>query len=131
MSQTQAIIDFATLKVTGICTELKGKQIPNWWKMGDVQGFGFKVTEGELNFQIGAAIYPVEEAGEGNFLIKMNSCFLSNPVRKQGYELLQVPLGAVLELDFPIYAEHEQELMDGVLQLISDEAENILCRILQ
>lgn len=128
---TNAIIEFAKTKTIGICEELKGKQIPNWWKIEDIQGFGFKVTEGELNFQVGVAIYPVAEEGPGTFLVKLNASFLSSPVRRQGFELIQVPLGAIMEMDFPLYAEHEQELMDGVLQLISDEAENILCRILQ
>lgn len=131
MSQTQAIIEFAKTKVFNICEEIKGKQIPNWWKIEDIQGFGFKVTEGSLNFQIGAACYPIEEAKPGTFLVKINAAFLSDPVRKQGFEFLQVPIGAVCEMDFPVYAEDEQELMDGVVQIISDEAENILCRILQ
>lgn len=128
---TKAVITYATMKLTQIMNERKGKPIPNWWKVEDVQGFGLRITEGELNFMITAQVYPVEEEGPGNFLIRLVSTFMSPPVGGEGFEFMSMPVGQLLQQDFPMYAVDEQELQDGILQLISDEAENILCQILQ
>lgn len=131
MGQTQAVIQYAQMKIRQICDESKDKPIPNWWKIEDVMGFGIRISEGELNFQIGISIYPVEEFGEGNFLIKLHSNFLSKPANRHGYEFIPMPIGPIFEMDTPMYAEGEQELQNGILQWIHEEAENILSRILQ
>lgn len=131
MSTTTAIIEYAKTKMFNICEELKDKEIPNWWKIQDVEGFGFRVTEGDLNFQVGIACYPVEEEGPGHFLVRLNASFLNTPVKRQGYEFLPTPQGPVCEMDFAVYAEDNKDLVNGVLQIISDEAENILCQILE
>lgn len=131
MGQINSIIDYAVTKLRGICEESTGKPVPNWFKVEDMQGFGLHVNEGELNFQIVTVIYPVEEMGPGNFLIKLQASFMGSPVVRNGYTFIGSPLGAAIELDCAIYAEDEQALQDGVLQFISEEAENILCQILQ
>ena len=131
MGATNAVIQFGTMKLNQIVEISKGKPIPNWWKVGDVQGFGIRINEGDLNFMITCAVFPVEEAGAGNFLIKLQSTFISNPIGAEGFEFLPMPIGQILELDYTMYSEDEQELQDGILQLIADEAENILCQILQ
>lgn len=128
---TSAVIQYGTMKVNQIMAERKGKPIPNWWKVEDVQGFGVRVSEGDLNFMITAQAYPVEERGPGNFLLRLVSTFMSSPVAGEGYEFMPMPQGQMLQQDFPIYAVDEQDLQDGIMQLISDEAENILCQILQ
>ncbi|QBZ70857.1 hypothetical protein pETSU_276 [Edwardsiella phage pEt-SU] len=131
MAATSAVITYATMKLVQIMNERKGKPIPNWWKIEDVQGFGLRVTEGELNFMITAQAFPVEEQGPGNFLVRLVSTFMSAPVGSDGFEFMSMPVGQLLQQDFPVYATGEQELQDGIMQLISDEAENILCQILQ
>ena len=128
---TSAVVTFGTMKVNQIMAERMGKPIPNWWKVGDVQGFGVRVSEGDLNFMLAAQVFPVEEEGPGHFLFRLVSTFTSSPVGADGYEFMPMPQGQMLQQDFPIYAEGEQELMDGIMQIISDEAENILCQILQ
>lgn len=131
MGATSAVIAYGTMKLSQIVNERKGKPIPNWWKVEDTQGFGIRVNEGEMNFMITAMAMPVEEESPGNFLIVLNSTFMSAPVGAEGYEFMSMPVGPILQQKFPMYAVDEQELQDGILQLISDEAENILCQILQ
>lgn len=131
MSTVNAIKNLAIAKVTQICEEWKNKEIPNWAKMGDMHAFGFRVTEGELNFQITLAIYPVEEPGPGNFLVHLQTAFMSTPVQRAGYEILQVPIGPAYEFQYAMKADDEPQLQNNVLQLIQDEAENILCQILE
>lgn len=128
---TKAVIQFGAMKVNQIVAERKGKPIPNWWRIDDVQGFGLRISEGDLNFMMAAQAFPIPEEGEGHFLFKLVSTFTSSPVGAQGYEFMPMPQGTILEQSFPIYAEGEQELMDGMMQAIADEAENILCQILQ
>lgn len=128
---TSAVKIFATRKLVEIMEECKGKQIPNMWKFDDTVGFTVNITEGDLNFTIQAAAAPVAEAGAGNFLIRIQSTFVGKTVFKQGYNFPPVPVGQMVVMDFPLYAEDEQELTDGIVQIIQDEADNILCQILQ
>ncbi|QGH71889.1 hypothetical protein N1M2_26 [Klebsiella phage N1M2] len=128
---TSAVKIFATRKLVEIMEECKGKQIPNMWKFEDTVGFTVNITEGDLNFTIQAAAAPVAEAGPGNFLIRIQSTFVGKTVFKQGYNFPATPVGQMVVMDFPLYAEDEQELTDGIAQIIQDEADNILCQILQ
>ncbi len=128
---TKAVIQYGTMKLNQIAAERKGKPIPNWWKVEDVQGFGLRVNEGELNLMLAVQAFPVPEAGPGNFLVKFVTTFMSPPVGAHGYEFMPMPVGPMLQQDFPMYAVDEQDLQDGIMQLIADEAENILCQILQ
>ncbi|UQT02623.1 hypothetical protein YUBABA_02110 [Serratia phage vB_SmaM-Yubaba] len=128
---TSAVKVFATRKLVEIMEEIKGKQIPNMWKFEDTVGFSINITEGDLNFTVQAAAAPVQEAGAGNFLIRIQSTFTGKAVMKQGYHFPATPVGQMVVMDFPLYAEDEQELTDGIAQIIQDEAENILCQILQ
>lgn len=131
MSQTKTVIQYTEMKLKEIVQASIGKPIPNWFNIEDMQGFGMLITEGDLNFVLNTVAYPVDEAGPGNFLIKLQASFMSPATKRQGYEFTPSPIGTSIELDFPLFAETEQELMDGVLQLISDEAENILCQVLE
>lgn len=128
---TETIRVFAVRKLVAITQECKGKIIPNMWKYDDTVGFSININEGELNFAIQAAAAPVQEAGPGNFLIRVQATFLNAPVLRDGYSFPAVPVGSMITLDFPLYAEDEQELTDGILQIFQDEAENILCQILE
>lgn len=146
---TEAVRQFAVMKLSQICAELSGtvaddKQFPNWWKIEDTQGFGIAVHEGELNFRVFVQVSEVDlnaadrDPGtnafpmvEGNFLMTLVATFLSAPVHKQGYLIEPAPVGGIIQLDFPIYAEDEKQLQLSVLETIREESENILCRILQ
>ena len=130
MSVTEAVKQFAVMKVSQICEMYKDKELPNWAKFEDTHSWSFRVNEGDLNFQISSALYQVEEAGAGNFLVKLSTALMSSPVRREGFEIMSVPL-LIVELDFQLYAEDEKELQNGLLQLINDEAENILCQLLE
>jgi hypothetical protein len=131
MAQTQAVIQYANMKLRQICADSKDQPIPNWWSIEDMKGFGIRISEGDLNFLISVAVYPVEEAGPGHFLTKLQATFLTPAVQRQGYEFVPMPIGPSVEMDYPVYAEDEQELQNSILQWISDDAENILCRILE
>lgn len=133
MSKINTVIDFGTMQVRQICEELKGKPFPNWWQIEDMQGFGVQITEGDLNLRLMTVIYPVDEAGPGNFLVKIQAAFMNKdvPAEGGGYYHIATPIGAGIEMDAPIVAGDQQELQDGILQWISDEAENILCQMLQ
>lgn len=130
MQATEAVRQYAQMKLVQLVEACKGKEIPNWYQIEDQVGFGIRITEGDLNFQVNMSAYPIDEQ-EGAFLINMNASFMSKPVARNGFEFMPMPLAAVMTMDFQLCAETEQELQDGMLQLISDEAENILCRILQ
>ncbi|KAB3419277.1 hypothetical protein F9Z84_07175 [Escherichia coli] len=133
MSKINTVINFGTAQLRQICEELKGKPFPNWWQIEDMQGFGIHITEGDLNLRLMTVIYPVDEAGPGNFLVKIQTAFMGKdvPAESGGYHFVATPIGAGIELDAPIVAGDQQELQDGILQWISEEAENILCQMLQ
>lgn len=131
MSQTSAIIQYAQMKLRDICKASLGKPIPNWFSIEDMEGFTIRITEGELNLVVAAVVYPVEVAGKDNFLLKVQATFVSKPIIKDGFEFMPCPLGVGIAMDCPLYAETEQELMDGVLQYIYDETNNILEQILE
>lgn len=131
MGQINTIIEYGTAKLREICEDSTGSPIPNWFNVEDMQGFGITIDEGDLNLQLATVVYPVDEMGPGHFLIKLQTSFMSKPVKRNGYNFSPAPIGAGIELDCAIYAENEQALQDGVLQFISEEAENILCRMLQ
>jgi hypothetical protein len=130
MSTSDAVKQYAEMKLRQICTESQGKPIPNWFNIEDMKGFGVRVTEGELNFLLSATAYPVDEEGPGHFLVNVQATFLSKPALRQGYEFMPAPVGTSLQIQNAMFAEDEQELQDGILQWIHDEAENILCQIL-
>lgn len=130
MGQTEAIRKFTVAKLLAISESQKGKQIPNWFQIDDMVGFGIRVTEGEVNFQVGITAYPLENQ-PGHFLIDVNASFMSKPVIRDGFEFLPMALSAIFQMNERIYAEDEQQLQDGMLQIIMDEADNIICRILQ
>lgn len=132
MGNTQTVIDYTQRKLREIATECQGKPIPNLYKIDDTIGFGILITEGDLNFSVIVSAYPVEEVGKENFLVKVQAMFRNKPVATpNGYEFISTPIGAIIELDHALYAEDEQQLIDGILQFLDDEAENILCRIMQ
>jgi len=132
MGSTQAVIDYTQRKLREIATECQGKPIPNLYKIDDVIGFGILITEGDLNFSVAITAYPVDEVGKENFLVKVQAMFRNKPVTMpDGYEFVSVPIGTIIELDHALYAEDEQQLIDGILQFLDEEAENILCRIMQ
>lgn len=133
MNQTNNIIQFAVHKLREICEENKGKLVPNWWNIEDMQGFGFHITEGDLNLRIMTVIYPVDDAGPGQFLVKLQAAFFGNDIPNEagGYHFIATPIGAGIEFDIPMMAHDQQELQDGIFQHISDDAENILCQMLQ
>lgn len=128
--QSEAVKQFAQMKVAAIATSLIGKQIPNMYKIDDQIGFGIRVTEGELNFGLYVTAAPVEEAGPGNFLFTLSTMFYQPAVIRQGYQFEPVPQGRMVELQYPLYAEHEQELTDGIMQVLIDDCENIICQLL-
>ena len=129
MSVTNAVKQFAVMKVAQICAMYKDKELPNWAKFEDMHSWAFRINEGDLNFQVNSALYQVSEAGAGNFLVKLSAALMTSPVRREGFEIMSVPV-FIVELDFQLYAEDEQELQNGLLQLISDESDNILCQLL-
>lgn len=131
MSQTEAVKQFAIMKVCQICEDNKNKEIPNWFNIEDMMGFNVQITEGDLNFLFGIIVYPVDEEGPGHYLVKLQATFMSAPVKRQGYEFLPAPIGNSIQIDQAVYAEGEQELQNGILQWIQDEAENIMCQILE
>jgi len=131
MSSTDAVNRYAVDKVKLICQEQLDKPIPNWFNIEDMQGFNFRITEADLNLTFSIVVYPVDEAGPGNFLVKLQATFTNSPVKRQGYEFMPSPLGVGVQLDYALYAETEEELMDGILVWISDEAENILGQMLE
>lgn len=131
MSQTEAVKQFAIMKVCQICEDNKNKEIPNWFNIEDMMGFNVQITEGDLNFLFGITVYPVDEEGPGHYLVKLQATFMSAPVKRQGYEFLPAPIGNSIQIDQAVYAEGEQELQNGILQWIQDEAENIMCQILE
>lgn len=131
MSNTSTIINYAVMKVKSICEEQMGKPIPNWFNIEDMQGFAFRITEGDLNLLNSIVVYPVDEAGPGHFLVKLQSTFTTAPAVRQGYEFMPAPLGVSIEMDYPLYAETEEELQAGILVWLSDEIENILNQILE
>lgn len=130
MSTTEAVKQYAEMKLRQIVTEQLGKPIPNWFSIEDMKGFGILVSEGELNFLITATVFPVPDEPNGGHLVKLQASFMSKPVIRQGYEFSPVPIGNSVLFDIPLYAEEEQELQDGILQYIYDEASNIMCQIL-
>lgn len=131
MGQTEAVRQYALMKLQDIAETSKGKEIPNWFKIDDMVGFGIRISEGDLNFQVSSTAYPIPNEPAGTFLLTINASFMSRPVSRNGFEFMPVPLSALCEMQFQMFAEDEQELMDGILQVIHDEADNILCRILQ
>lgn len=131
MKPINTVIEYGTKKLREICEENTDKTIPNWFKIEDMQGFGIDINEGELNLKLSVVVYPVDEAGPGNFLIRLQSSFMSAPVIRNGYTFSPAPVGSGIELDCPIYAETEEGLQNGIWQFISEEAENILCQMLQ
>lgn len=90
MSKINTVINFGTAQLRQICEELKGKPFPNWWQIEDMQGFGIHITEGDLNLRLMTVIYPVDEAGPGNFLVKIQTAFMGKdvPAESGGYHLL-------------------------------------------
>lgn len=128
---SEAVKQFAKMKVTQIATSLIGKQIPNLYKIEDQLGFGIRISEGELNFGLYVTAVPVEEAGPGNFLFTLGAMFYQPAVVRQGYQFEPVPLGRMVEMQYPLYAEDEQELTDGIMQILIDESENIICQLLE
>jgi hypothetical protein len=131
MSVTSAVMQYAENKIRSICKASQGKPIPNWFNIEDMQGFAIRLTEAELNLTVSVVVYPVDEAGPGNFLVRTQATFTSKPIIKDGFEFMPAPLGIGIQLDQPLFAETEQELMDGVLEWLHDETENILCQILE
>lgn len=131
MSTTKAVQQYAEMKLRDICKSSQGTPIPNWFKVEDMQGFSFRITEGELNLVFAIVAYPVDEAGPGHFLLKLQATFVTKPIFKDGFEFQPAPLGIGLQLDQAIFAETEQELMDGCLEWIFDETGNIMCQILE
>lgn len=131
MSTTSAVQRYAEMKLREICQSCQGKPIPNWFNIEDMQGFSFRITEGDLNLVFALVVYPIDEEGPGHFLIKLQGTFCSKPVLKHGFEFQPAPLGIGLQLDQAVYAETEQELMDGCLQWLFDETDNIMCQILE
>ncbi|QZA70536.1 hypothetical protein AH04_52 [Erwinia phage AH04] len=131
MNKTDIIKQYAERKLREICKSSQGKPIPNWHNIEDMQGFSFRITEGELKLVFGITVYPVDEVGPGNFLVRLIGTFVNDPVIRDGYEFQAAPLGLGIQMDHAMFAEGEQELMDGVLEWIYDEADNILCQILE
>ena len=131
MKPINTVIEYGTAKLREIAEANMDKPIPNWFKIEDMQGFGIDINEGELNLKLAVVVYPVEEAGPGHFLIKLQASFMSAPAVRNGYTFSPAPVGSGIELDCPIYAESEEGLQNGILQFISEEAENILCQMLQ
>lgn len=130
IQKTNAVQQFAAAKVRQITNMLKGKAIPNMYQIEDTVGFGIRITEGELNFAIQVTAVPIPEAGEGNFVVYINNMFYKPAVIQQGFQFEPVPEGKLVEMHYPLYAEHEQELVDGILQILHDDVENILCQLL-
>jgi tartrate dehydratase alpha subunit/fumarate hydratase class I-like protein len=124
-------MQYAENKLRSICRDSQGKPIPNWYNIEDMQGFAIRLTEAELNLTLSVVVYPVDEAGPGNFLVRLQATFTGKPVIQHGFEFMPAPLGIGVQLDQAMYAETEQELMDGILEWIHDETENILCQILE
>ncbi|EBY9764085.1 hypothetical protein D5W64_13310 [Salmonella enterica subsp. enterica serovar Saintpaul] len=120
----------ATTIIYQITESLKGKQIPNMYSINESLGFSLRITEADLNYNIQVNAAPVPDAGEGQFLISTISMFYTPPVVRNGFQFDAVPEGRIIEMQYPLYAEHEQELIDGILQIIQDDSENILCQLL-
>lgn len=131
MTQTEAVKQFAIMKLCQICEDNKNKEIPNWFVIEGMMGFNVRVTEGDLNFLIGVTVYPVDEEGPGHYLARLQASFISPPVKRQGYEFLPAPIGSSIQIDQAIYAADEKELQNGILQWIHLGSENILCQILE
>lgn len=127
---TKAIIHFATLKVKEVCEALKGKEIPNVWKYDDTQGFTMSIREGDLNLNI-VPIWATSDVEENAFLMNLSITFVSQEVTVGNIVFPGAPTGPVIENQYPVYGSNEQEVQDGVLQVVEDEIEDILCRMLQ
>lgn len=127
----KAIINVMKTATHQAVMQLKGKSIPNMSLINDILAFRMVIVESGVNFAIAPSALPVEEAGPGNFLVKIYATIIGDDVvGPTGCILSAMPISPLLELDFQLYAENQQELTDGILELISDEVENILCQIL-
>lgn len=131
MTDNEAIIKVGTVGIHQAVQQLKGKTIPNMSLVEDTHGFRLVITLSDLNLAISTLAAPVEEVGPGNFLVTLHSYFLNPDVVKDGYTLTGSPSSAIIQMNFPMFAETELELTDGILQLINDESENIICQILE
>lgn len=132
MENKDALIKVLSEIIRNSIETIKDIGIPTWWRVDDQYGFGLSFeSDPQTNLNLHSNIYFVHEEKPGTFLFRLTASFGTKNIDKGNFSYLGSPLGGILELDFPLTDIVDEEVLkQKVLDIISDEATNLLTQLL-